>query len=412
MLAFLPCGLFCDNSDFSYNNRNLLLLNQISNLKFPMRHLLIFTLAFTLLGAAASAQEEEINIAGFRFLDYTADLPASLLDSRSAVLVSVPPKSRSTSERGDWKGLSTQMHQEFRKMGIDAVAYLNIEDVMSGMDATAAYSEFLNSRQIKNLILLSQVNLKIAGKESERVVVVITPYNGKKSFMSDGQQAWKDQDKDMEKVVKNLGRAVYRSKQEQKNFLITESPEFFTDVDILSKRRFPSFAVDLKIDKLAVPMYTKAEIPANKPGGIVNNNVEKEIEKYNAKVAGSNNVLKSAMQDYPFNYEMVAYDGDDKKLYNQGFQYVLLNLNTTGYTVRELLDYEVDKSETDYITMKVKDGKTVLRTIPVNAPIYKFYVKHLVTGDVYLGTKWDADETIDEALKNYIQNFRDELKIR
>jgi hypothetical protein len=35
-----------------------------------------------------------------------------------------------------------------------------------------------------------------------------------------------------------------------------------------------------------------------------------------------------------------------------------------------------------------------------------------VTGDVYLGTKWDADETMDEALKNYIQNFKDELKIR
>jgi RNA polymerase sigma factor (sigma-70 family) len=142
------------------------------------------------------------------------------------------------------------------------------------------------------------------------------------------------------------------------------------------------------------------------------NNVEKEIQKYNAKVASSNNVLKGAMQDYPFKYELVEYDGDDKKLYNAGYQYVLLNLNTTGYTIREMLNYEVDKNETDYITMKTSNGKTILRTIPVHAPVYKFYVKHLVTGDVYLGTKWDADETMDEALKNYIQNFKDELKIR
>ncbi|CAD5269223.1 conserved hypothetical protein [Imperialibacter sp. EC-SDR9] len=410
--SFYLLSLFSVNSYSSYNNRNLSLLNMIVILNIPMRQLLKFTFALCLIGFTAQAQEEEINIAGFRFLDYTNDLPADLLSGRSAVFVSVPPKSRGTSERGDWKGFSTEMHQEFRKMGIDAVAYLNIDDVMAGTDVTEAFSDFLNSRQIKNLILLSKVNLKIAGKESERVVVVITPYDGTKTYMSNGQQAWKDQDKDLEKVVKNLGKAVYKSKQENKNFLITEKPEFFTDVDIVTKRRFPSFAGDLKIDKLAVPMYTKVEIPADKPGGIVNNNVEKEIQKYNAKVASSNNVLKGAMQDYPFKYELVEYDGDDKKLYNAGYQYVLLNLNTTGYTIREMLNYEVDKNETDYITMKTSNGKTILRTIPVHAPVYKFYVKHLVTGDVYLGTKWDADETMDEALGNYIQNFKDELKIR
>lgn len=358
------------------------------------------------------AQDEEINIAGFRFLDYGNELPADLLTTRSAVLVSVPPKNARTSERGDWKGFSSEMHQEFRKMGIDAVMYLNMDDVMAGMDATAAFSEFLNSRQITNLILLSKVNVKIGGKESERVVIVITPYNGKKSFMGNGQPAWKDQDKDQAKVVKNLGRAVYKSKQEQKNFLITETPEFFSDVDMIKSRRFPSFAVDLKIDKLAVPMYTKVEVPADRPAGIVNNNVEKEVEKYNAGVARANTVLENTLKNYPFNYEPVAYDGDDKKLFQQGFQYVLLNLHTTGYTIRELLNYEVDKSETDYITMKMKDGKTLLRTIPVNAPVYKFYVKHLATGDIYLGTRWDADETVDEALANYINNFKDELKIR
>lgn len=345
-------------------------------------------------------------------MDYGNDLPAGLLDSRSAVFVSVPPKNSRTSERGDWKGFATEMHQEFRKMGIDAVMYLNAEDVTAGVDVTEAYSELLNSRQIKNLILLSRVNLKIGGNESERVVVVVTAYNGSKTFMSHGQPAWKDQDKDMAKVVKNLGRAVYRSKQEQKNFLITESPEFFTDVDIIKSRRFPSFAGDLKVDKLAVPMYTKVEIPQNRPGGAINNNIEKEIERYNARVESANNVLKSTLKNYPFAYEMVPFDGDEKKLFQQGFQYVLLNLHSTGYTIRELLNYEVDKSETDYITMKIKDGKTLLRTIPVNAPVYKFYVKHLATGDIYIGTKWDADETVDEALKNHIDNFKDELKIR
>lgn len=297
-------------------------------------------------------------------------------------------------------------------MGIDAVAYINIEDANAGIDVTEAFSEFLNSRQIKNLILISKVNLEIAGKESERTVVVITPYNGKQTFMDHGQPAWKDQDKEMEKVVKNIGRAVYKSKQVQKNFLITENPEFFTDVDIFKNRRFPSFAGDLKIDKLAVPAFTKMEIPASKPGGLINNNLEKEIERYNNRVASANNVISSTMKSYPFKFDLVEYDGDEKKLYNQGYQYVLLNLHTTGFTIRELLNFEVDKSETDYITMKTKDGKAIMRTIPVNAPVYKFYVKHLITGDIYVGSKWDADESLDEALANHIQNFKEELKIR
>lgn len=358
----------------------------------------------------AFAQDEEINIAGFRFLDYTNDLPEDLLSTRSAVLVSVPPKSKSTSERGDWKSFASEAHASFREMGIDAVMYLNVDDIMSGIDAKEAFRQFFTDRQIQNLILLSKVNVRIGNRESERVVVVITPFSGTAEFMKNGQQAWKDQNKDLDKVMKTLGRTVFKSKQEKTSFLITESPEFFNDADIIHGRKFPSFAVDLKIDKMAIPMYTEIEVPANRPGGIINNNIEKEIQRYNSKLDRANENLKNAMGDYPFAYELVPFDGDEKKLFQQGFQYVLLNLHTTGRTIRELLNYEVDKNETDYITMKTEGAKTILRTIPVNAPVYKFYVKHLVTGDIYIGTKWDADETIEEALGNYLNNFKEELQ--
>ena len=62
--------------------------------------------------------------------------------------------------------------------------------------------------------------------------------------------------------------------------------------------------------------------------------------------------------------------------------------------------------------MKNKDGKVTLRSIPVNAPVYKYYVKHLYTKDVYTGDKWDADETWEDALQNFIMKMKADLKLR
>ena len=56
--------------------------------------------------------EEEINVVGFRLLDYGRDnLPEDILMTRSAVFVSVPPVSKKSSERGDWKKFSTEAHK-------------------------------------------------------------------------------------------------------------------------------------------------------------------------------------------------------------------------------------------------------------------------------------------------------------
>lgn len=363
------------------------------------------------LATLAQQMEDEINIAGFRFLDYNNQLPENLLSTKTAVFVSVPPQSRSTSERGDWKGFSETAHAQFRKMGIDAIGYYFMDDLKSGSDPALYFAEELRKRQVKNIILLSRVPLKINGKITERYVLVITPFNGENSFISNGQQAWKTQGKEMDKILKVLGKEVYRSKQPKTNFLIADLPEFFTDAEVIKGRRIPTYARDLKVDKLAVPLSTIVEIPDKRPGGAINKNVEKEIIEYNKTVTRDNTRLENIMKSYPLKYELTEAS-TDKELYNQGFQYVLLKLNTTGVNIREMLDYEMNPMETDYITVKNKDGKTTLRSIPVNAPVYKYYVKHLYTKDVYTGTKWDADETWEEALENFIAKMKEDLKIK
>jgi len=377
-------------------------------MKLKLKILVLVLIPF---GIFAQSVEDEINIAGFRFLDYNNQLPDDLLSSKTAVFVSVPPKSRNTSERGDWKTFSETAHSQFKKMGIDAVAYYFMDDLKAGNDPALFFSKELEKRQVKNIILLSQVPLKIAGKVTERFVIVITPFNGENSFISNGQNAWKTQAKDYDKALKTLGKDVYRSKQSKTNFLIPDFPEFFEDADIIKGRRIPTFARDLKVDKLAIPKSTTVEIPDNRPGGAINKSVEKEITEYNKNVVRDNTRLENIMKSYPLKYELTE-SSSDEELYKQGFQYVLLKLNTTGTNIRRMLDYEIDPSESDFVTVKNKDGKVTLRSIPVNAPVYKYYVKHLYTKDVYTGDKWDADETWEDALQNFIMKMKADLKLK
>lgn len=372
----------------------------------------IIFIFFNFFSASVFAQEElVINTAGFRFLDYKFQLPEDLLSSKSIVFVSVPPKTKNTTERGDWKAFSENAHLQFRKMGIDAIGYYYIDDLKAGRDASITFAKSIKKRNVKNIILLSQVLLKVKGKEANWFVIVITPFNGGATYMKNGQKAWKTQNKDIKKVFKVLGKEVYKSKQPKTNFLITDLPEFFTDTDMIYGRRFGVNCRDLKVDKLCIPKFKKIEIPKNRPGGLINKNVEKEIKKYNAQVDNNNAQLEKIIKDYPFEYRLSDAKTDDD-FYREGFQYVLLKLNTSGVTIKELLNFKVDYTETDYITIKSTEHGTTLRSIPVNASVNKYYVKHLYTKDVYTGAKWDADETWQDALKNFIRNMKNEFNIR
>ncbi|MEK6476490.1 hypothetical protein WJR50_03110 [Catalinimonas sp. 4WD22] len=358
------------------------------------------------------AQEEDMVFpAGLRFLDYNNNLPDNLLHTKSVVFVDVPVKS-GTSLRGDWQALAREGHQVFKSVGIDAVAYYNLGDVEAGKDASIKLAEELKSRQIENIILLSQVQLKIAGKDAERFAILITDFNEESSFISHGQAAYKEVAKDTEKLFKQFDRDIRKSGMASQNHLIADQPEFFTGAgNIIKGRRAQGFAQDLKLDKLAVPQFEEATIPANRPGGNANKNLEKEIEKNNKNVKRNNLTLKEIMNDYPYEYALVDPTTDEDKIRQDGYQFILLRMHTTGENVKEMLGYEVDPSETDYVTLQQNGGNIKMRHIPAKAPVYKYYIKHIYTGDVYLGNPWDADESWEDALSNYIGNMKKDLNI-
>lgn len=360
----------------------------------------------------ASAQDENMTLtAGIRFLNIKDKLPENLLYTKSVVFVSVPRKP-GTSLWGNWKEFASQSHNSFRQTGVDAVAYYYLKDVEAGREASEKLMEELKKREVQNIIFLNHVQLKVAGKATERFALLITPFNGESSFISHGQEAYRLEAENPEKLFSKFEKDVFRKGLEVQNHLINDKPEFFIGAgNIIKGKRFEGFARDLKLDKLAVPGFEENDVPQDQSGDSARKNLEKETETSNEAAKRDSLTLKSIMAAYPYKYDLVDPELEEERLRQEGFQFILLRLHTTGEHIKEMLGYKIKPDEKENITLKQDGTKVASQHIPAKVPVYKYYIKHIYTGDVYLGNSWDADEDWQEALTNYISNMKKDLNI-
>ncbi len=291
-------------------------------------------------------------------------LPEGLQSTRSAVFIKVNPSMALDS--AGWYEMAQVFHQALVDLHIDAVVYYRWRDLNSGFDASNSYIQALADREANQFIILEVQ----AG--SYQIYIIPSNTEGQELFSADGQ-AWHISGSTLENATENLTQIVNRSGLEIANFLISESPEFFVDTPIFKKNRFESFQPDLKLDKLAVPLFDGLD-----PGD-TNSLADQEIQVI------CNN-------QYPFKYEIVGAEMDEDLMKKAGFQYVLRYLYAEESTLLTLLDYEFH-SETP------------------NTFGYKFYFKHLITGDIYLGDNWDSRPTWQESLNVHLQSMKRALKV-
>jgi hypothetical protein len=345
------------------------------------------------------------SLLSYRALDYDYDfIPETLLTSRSVVLVSVPLKSNN--RRGEWHEFAEKVHRYFVRLGIDAVAYYYLDDVMAGSAITKAVAENFEKRKINSIILLDKSRVASEVLNS----IIITPFNQEETFISHGQKAWFNQNAELDNVLINLYRSVAGANLKMSNHLIIDQPEYYKDTPVMIGRRFEEYQPDLKIDKLVVPAFQKITVPNNIKDPVV----LETIETSNKKIEKDNEQLQAIMQQYPYKYGIVDIsEKTNKQLIADGYQYVLKHLHTTGKAVKQFLNYKTDPNETDYVSMRVEpDGAVEVITFATEEPVYKFYVKHLYTGDIFLGPKWDADKDWQQALENYINGMKRSLNIK
>jgi hypothetical protein len=343
---------------------------KFENLKIPTLpfRLLTMRLIFLILSIAFSFHSFSQNSFEdllLKNLKTGGQVKEELLSKRSAVLYSYTLTS---------KELQT-IHDNFIKTGIDAVVYFDTDIALAGKDAAKAYSAYLTKREIATLILVK--------KTSSGYAITVGPFSNTDKFIEASQPVWQQESNSLGDVLTQLYRSALAGNV-KKNFLISDFPETDLPVTIFNGRRSELTAFDLKVDNLAVVKF----------GDEV---VDKELEE----------IFKS----YPFKYKLVDGTISESDLRKQGLQYVLCVVNTRAQAAKKVLEYNVTKAESAYVSVSYEDGHVRPKNIGADVAVTKFYVRHIDSGNVFLGTKWDADTTWQQALLNFIQGLKVEFKI-
>lgn len=269
----------------------------------------------------------------------------------------------------------TVVHEGMVRAGIDAVAYFPIDQVLAGGDPERAYNKYFNRREISCIVFLQ--------KKSSGYAAYLTLYNGKTDFVDAGQVAWSTTALTLSQLMNDIYRFALSSYQ-KKNLLINEVAETELPVKTVEGTRSETFTYDLKVDNLAVP-------------------------KFSDTVATRQ--LTEIFKSYPLRYQLTDNTVPDKDLRTKGFLYVLCVIHARSGIAKELLGYTVSKSESAFVSVTYPSTEMQLKNIPADTEVYKFYVRHIDSGNVYLGTKWDADTSWQQALQNFIKGMKAEMKL-
>lgn len=292
-------------------------------------------------------------------------LPEKLLSTRSAVFY---PYTMGMKEL-------ESIQSQFQSVGIDAVVYIESDFLAAGRDPSVALAEYLNAREISHIIVFQQ-----KGGYS----LYAATYNNLATLFQENQNAWHDKQRSLDLLLQKLVRAINSASLKRENMLINEYPEVAMPLNIFKGRRSDFFAIDLKVDPLAVPKFGDEAM-------------DKELEEI--------------MQLYPYKYKLTDAGLSESQIRQDGSYYVLRFVYARDKAAQNLLGYNGTKSQSAIVSVTYPDDRAELKSIPANAMVYKFYFKHIDSGNTFLGTKWDADETWQQALINQIKAFKAELKV-
>jgi len=297
-------------------------------------------------------------------LNYLDVVPDGLLSKRSLVLYD---------ESITLKELE-ETQKAFQQTGIDAVAYVVTDHVLAGPDPLRVFNTYLTNRGIDFLIFFE--------KEKDYSLTFVR-YSNTKELVEISAPAWKQTHSSLTEMLRMTYRTVI-TYQKKQNLLINDYPETGVALKYFIGRRNETFSSDVVSFKIAVPRWG-------------NEKADAELEQ----------ILK---EYFPVKYELVDPKLEERELGNRGFRTVLRFVHTRGNVAKKILDYDLTQIANSLSTVYYVNGEADVKTIPASQTIYKFYIKHIEYGNIFLGKGWDADVTWQDALKNHLQAMREMLK--
>jgi hypothetical protein len=370
-----------------------------------MRKILFFTVLLIFCGKVF-AEYPPSEVVFHKFLKYSESyLPKELLSTKTVVIVYTATDPE-TGLLSPWKDIATEAHEYMRSLGVDPVKYYHTTEISAGPDVRRAIASELAEREIANLVMLAHM------PEQGEFVMIITGFSGDAEFVENSQDAWYTTAATMNLLFRELARTIDGSDVVQENLLIIDEPEYMRRPEIIRGRRNVRYNTDLRIDKLAIPLFDSIPVPQNIPAGEINLQFARDIEQLNTGNAGRNRVLETMFAQYPYEYGLVQYDFDEQSMRNVNYQCILMMLHGTAESIRAYLEYPEEDDDTQSLRAVHTNAEGSTREIDLahDQTVFKVYVKHIYTGDVYLGDVWDAAPTWQQALQVHLNRMLLQLK--
>ncbi|MFM9837383.1 MAG: hypothetical protein ACKVOQ_03910 [Cyclobacteriaceae bacterium] len=326
----------------------------------------LFFFPFIFLAFTTSAQlsQEESDLVAK--LNFTNTIPTDLISTRSLVLY------QNTFTKAELE----ETQKFFQQTGIDAVAYFDIARLLAGYDTRKAYAAYFATRGIKFLILVQ--------KNQKGYQYIFCSFIGTKELVDKTSVAWKQENTSLNELLKTVYRFAVSNLKKQ-NFLINDLPESDITVNSFSGRINENFSIEVKSFKTAIPRFGNEKDDA-------------ELETY----------LK---ENFPVKYELVDPLVDEDALFTKGFRTILRFVHTRGVLAKDILGYDITQIARSMPTAAIIDKEVQIKTIPSEQPVYKFYFRNIEYGNIFLGPKWDADVTWQDALRNHLEALKVNQKI-
>ena len=327
----------------------------------------------------------------FRDLDLGETIPQNINNSRTAAIIQIPTVKRSSLEEGDWKEFSDQAHRYLYKMGIDVVFYINYQDLNSGNSTRNFYQSILQKRAIDNIIFITKSD---AGFE-----LIVAPYSKKADIVTNNTKVYHRTAESLNSLLLNFGRDVKRMNLTVQNFLIPEKPTFLDALTIVQNSNLKNYPGQIRRSKLAVEKFQKLEVPQGASDQLL-----KTLTEYNEQIDQMNAELEERLKELPYDIEFIDYMTDENLL-RRRYQFVLRNVTASAESIKAMLKYKDQSSSAGYVSViPVMPDNTTIKTFSRKSLVHKFYIRQNIAKNVYVG-EWDADETWQSALDNYIGNM-------
>ena len=350
-----------------------------------MRIFLLFALltsASQSLSQSCPRLEAELALLNFG----NAALPEDLGSSRTAVMVC----HQQAPVGEQWKELAAEIHGTLVQMSIDPILYFNAFDFYANEMVNKKFDELLKQRRIKNLLILIV-------RDTYQLELVLVPFN-KFLALNGTATAWRATGNGLGGVLYQLGTTVKEADLPISNFLIATKPEFLEDINLFQGDRLPTYAGAMRRQKVGLALLEEIQIPGN-----VNNNQRQTLESYNAQVQATNQRMQEAFEAFKYDWQPIVYTTDEAAMGDR-IQYIVFLIHTSGEHIRKMLNYDIDKNETDYLSVTPGAGEQDmnLKRISSEELVFKVYVTQTRSSDVFVGREWDADDNAGDAVRNFV----------